>query len=95
MSLLSIQDVTRLLQSISGWSADAGYKKILKEFKFKEFLESIQFVNEAARIAEEEGHHPDLHISYNVVLVELSTHAIGGLSLSDFIMAAKIDEISL
>lgn len=65
--------------------------KISKEFKFKDFIGAINFVDKIAGIAEEEGHHPDIHINYNKVLFELSTHAIGGLSENDFIMAAKID----
>jgi 4a-hydroxytetrahydrobiopterin dehydratase len=65
--------------------------KISKEFKFKDFIGAINFVNHIAEIAEEESHHPDIHINYNKVLIELSTHAIDGLSENDFIVAAKID----
>lgn len=68
-------------------------KKIKKEFKFKNFLEAIEFLNKIAKIAEQENHHPDIHIYYNRVLVELWTHEIGGLSENDFILAAKIDEL--
>lgn len=92
---LAISEVERLLNDVKGWSASKDFKKISKQFVFKEFIDSIHFVNEAARIAEEEGHHPDLTINYNKVAVELSTHAIGGLSLNDFILAAKIDQISI
>ena len=68
--------------------------KISKKFKFKDFKLAIDFVNQVAKIAEDEGHHPDIHvIDYNKVIIELWTHAIGGLSQNDFIMAAKIDEI--
>jgi 4a-hydroxytetrahydrobiopterin dehydratase len=63
----------------------------MKEFKFVDFIGAINFVNLVADIAEEEGHHPDIHIFYNKVRLELSTHAIGGLSENDFILAAKID----
>jgi 4a-hydroxytetrahydrobiopterin dehydratase len=65
--------------------------KISKEFKFKDFIGAINFVNNVAEIAESEGHHPDIKINYNKVLLELSTHAIGGLSENDFILAAKIN----
>lgn len=65
--------------------------KISKEFKFKDFIGAINFVNNIAELAESEGHHPDIHINYNKVLLELSTHAVGGLSENDFILAAKID----
>lgn len=73
------------------WILDAEAKKISKEFKFKDFIGAINFVEKVAGIAEEEGHHPDIHIYYNKVVFELWTHAIGGLSENDFIMAAKID----
>ena len=66
-------------------------KKIKRTFKFKTFREGIEFVNRVADIAEEENHHPDIHILYTKVTLELTTHAIGGLSENDFIMASKID----
>jgi 4a-hydroxytetrahydrobiopterin dehydratase len=70
----------------------AGKKKIIREFKFGDFKAAMGFVNEVAAVAEAEGHHPDIYIFYNLVRLELSTHAIGGLSENDFIMAAKIGE---
>lgn len=68
--------------------------KIEREFKFKDFKEAMVFVNKVAEIAEGEGHHPDMEIKYNKVEIELSTHAIHGLSENDFIVAAKIDKLS-
>lgn len=68
-------------------------KSIEREFKFKNFKESMAFVNKVAEIAEEEGHHPDTYIFYNRVRLQLSTHAIGGLSTNDFIVAAKVDRL--
>lgn len=68
-------------------------KKIEKKFKFKDFKEAMSFVNKVADLAEEQGHHPDIEISYNKVKIELTTHAIGGLSTNDFVMAAKIETI--
>lgn len=66
--------------------------RISKEYKFKDFIGAVNFINLVADIAEEEGHHPDLLIhDYNKVLVTLSTHAIKGLSENDFILAARID----
>jgi len=64
-----------------------------RHFTFKDFAETMTFVNKVAAIAEAEGHHPDLTVSYGGVTVELMTHAIGGLSENDFIVAAKIDEL--
>ena len=74
-----------------GWTLDEKAQRISKEFKFKDFIGAINFVERVADIAEMEGHHPDIHIYYNRVLLELWTHAIGGLSENDFIVAAKID----
>jgi 4a-hydroxytetrahydrobiopterin dehydratase len=68
--------------------------KIEREFKFKDFKEAMTFVNGVAEIAEGEGHHPDMEIKYNKVEIELTTHAIHGLSENDFIVAAKIDKLS-
>ena len=68
-------------------------KKIRREVPFENFKRGMAFANQIAVIAEQEGHHPDLCIHYHQVDVELTTHAIGGLSENDFIMAAKIDEL--
>lgn len=68
-------------------------KKIKREFKFKDFKEAIAFVNKVAEIAEEQGHHPDIHNFYNKVVLELWTHAIGGLHENDFVMAEKVNQI--
>ncbi|MFC1703799.1 4a-hydroxytetrahydrobiopterin dehydratase [Candidatus Omnitrophota bacterium] len=80
------------LAKVLGWELVEG-TKIKKEFKFKKFLDSIAFVNKIADIAEAEGHHPTITIIYNKVKITLSTHAIGGLSENDFIIAAKIDRL--
>lgn len=68
-------------------------KKIRHEFKFKDFKEAMEFVNKIADLAEEEGHHPNIHIYYNKVVIDLTTHAVKGLSENDFILAAKIEAI--
>lgn len=68
-------------------------KKIQRKFKFKDFKKAMEFVNKVADLAEEEGHHPDISIHWNRVTLTLWTHAIGGLSENDFIMAAKINEL--
>ena len=81
--------VESLLTQVSGWSLHG--KWISKEFKFKNFVVAMKFVNRVADIAEQEGHHPDIHIHYNLVRFDIWTHAIDGLSENDFILAAKID----
>jgi 4a-hydroxytetrahydrobiopterin dehydratase len=67
--------------------------KISKEFLFVNYRHTMDFVNRVANLAEEEGHHPDMHVYYARVVIELWTHAINGLSENDFIMAAKIDRL--
>ena len=85
------QEVERLLGQIPGWSFSG--KWITKEFQFKNFVEAMKFLNQVAALAEEEGHHPDIHIHYNKVSLDIWTHAIDGLSENDFILAAKIDNL--
>lgn len=70
-----------------------GNKKLHREFKFRDFVKTMGFVNQVALIAQAEDHHPDLQVSYSKVVIELSTHAVDGLSENDFILAAKIDEL--
>ena len=84
-------DIDEHLKEVSGWTQKEN--KIERLFKFADFKEAISFVNKVADIAEAEGHHPDIHISYSKVTITLWTHAVGGLSLNDFILAAKIDEV--
>ena len=79
------------LSSLTGWTLSDDGKSIRKEYKFKNFKEVIAFFNKIAQVSEAENHHPDLMIGYSRVRAELSTHAIGGLSENDFIVAAKFD----
>ena len=66
-------------------------KKLLKEYIFENYRDSMDFVNSVANLAEEEGHHPVMHVFFGRVVIELWTHSIDGLSENDFIMAFKID----
>jgi len=87
-------EAKKQIEKLPGWKLSADSKKIRKEWVVKEFMTAINFFNEIARIAEAEDHHPDLHLTgYRNVAVELSTHAIGGLSENDFILAAKVDQL--
>lgn len=70
-----------------------GTHRIHRMFTFKNFKEAISFINKIAGLAESEGHHPDIKIVYNKVNLDLFTHAVGGLSENDFIMAAKVSKI--
>lgn len=74
------------------WHVQEG-KKIRRELKFVNFVQTMEFVNKVADLAESEGHHPDLYIGYGYCTIELWTHAINGLSENDFIVAAKVDEL--
>ncbi len=82
-----------MLEQVEDWALVDDAHLLAKQFVFKNFKETMVFVNSVAALAEEEGHHPDLTVSYGNVMVELMTHAIGGLSENDFILASKIDKI--
>ena len=83
-----------MLDAVPGWKKTEGdIDKIQKLFKFKNFKESMIFVNKVAELAEGQDHHPDIFIHWNEVTLTLYTHAINGLFDNDFIVAAKIDEI--
>ena len=86
-------EATALLTHLKGWTLAKDFKKISKKFTFNNFVEAMEFANKITPVAESEGHHPDLSIGWGRVEVELTTHAIGGLSENDFILAAKIDKI--
>ncbi len=84
------------LKQTTGWSLSGDAKTISKECVAKNFMVAVNFINKVAQIAEMENHHPDVHLtSYRNLRIDLSTHAIGGLSENDFIMAAKINELPI
>jgi 4a-hydroxytetrahydrobiopterin dehydratase len=91
---MSPEEIKKYSKEVPAWVVFSDHKKISREFKFKDFKEAMKFVNKVAEIAESEGHHPDIHIFYNRVNIELWTHAVNGLSENDFILAAKIDAIN-
>jgi 4a-hydroxytetrahydrobiopterin dehydratase len=87
-------DQNRYFNELNGWElVRQGTHLIRKEIKFKKYLDEIRFVSEVGALADAEDHHPDMHVFYKKVVVELSTHAVGGLSVNDFIVAAKIDKL--
>ena len=90
------EEAERLLGELPGWHLVDGDSRIRGNWIARDFVSAMNFLHHVARLAEEEGHHPDLHlVGYRNVTVELTTHAIGGLSENDFILAAKIDELSI
>ncbi len=90
---LDDRQVNGLLVQVPGWSL-AG-SEIRREFKLKDFRQAMELVNSVAAIANEQDHHPDIHISYNRVTIVLTTHKIGELSMNDFILAARIGLLPL
>ena len=88
----SREKAEEMLKEIPGWELSEDGKSISKKYRFRDFKEALAFIDKAGKIAEEEGHHPDMHLTqYKFVTVGLYTHAINGLSQNDFILAAKID----
>lgn len=91
---LTREEAEILLRQVPEWHLNETATQIEREFAFKNFKEAITFADDVGEIAEEEEHHPDLYVSWGKVKVELSTHAVKGLSENDFILAAKINELS-
>lgn len=91
---LSPEQVRNLLGTIPAWQLVGDGKRIRREWRVRDFLEGMAFFERIAQIAQAEDHHPDLHlVGYRNVTVEIWTHAVGGLTENDFILAAKIDEV--
>ena len=88
------KQITDNLSKLNSWSVNDEQKMIYKKFNFKTFKQALNFTNKVGEIAEVEGHHPDISLGWGYSLVMLHTHAIQGLSINDFIIAAKIDEIT-
>lgn len=91
---VSQAEAVEQLENLPGWKLTAEGKRIRKDWTVKNFMAGLRFFQEVAAVAEDEGHHPDLHLEgYRKVWIEIWTHAIGGLSANDFILAAKIEEL--
>ena len=90
----SLAEAQAQLTKLTGWRLTFDGQRIRKDWVVKNFMAGIDFFNRVAQVAEDEGHHPDLHLEgYRKVAIEIYTHAIGGLSENDFILAAKIDQL--
>ncbi len=81
------------LEQIPGWNLTENRLGIVRTFKFKNFENTMSFINAMAEMAEQQGHHPDFSAGYNYCEIRFTTHAIGGLSENDFICAAKINQL--
>ena len=91
-----ISEIHKYQKKVDGWNITENDKNIFfleKDFKFKNFIESQNFVNAVGKISEEESHHPDIIFGWGYAKIKITTHAIKGLSENDFILAAKIDKI--
>ena len=88
------KQISANLSKLNSWSVNDEQKMIYKKFNFKTFKQALNFTNKVGEIADLEGHHPDISLGWGYSLVMLHTHAIQGLSINDFIIAAKIDEIT-
>jgi len=94
----SKEEIDEYLKYLTDWKVQINEKKafyLSRVYKFSDFEKSLEFINKLSSIAEEEGHHPDLKFGWGYAEVNIFTHAINGLSLSDFILASKIDMISV
>jgi 4a-hydroxytetrahydrobiopterin dehydratase len=92
----SLEESRGQLKQLRGWQLTEDGKRIQKKWTVKNFMAGMDFFNRIAEVAEDDNHHPDLHLEgYRNVRIELWTHAIGGLSENDFILAAKIDQLSV
>jgi len=92
-----ISEIHKYQKKIDGWNIIKNKKNVFfleKNFKFKNFLDSQNFAVNVGKISEEEGHHPDINFGWGYVKINITTHAIEGLSENDFILAAKIDQIT-
>ena len=90
-----ISEIHKYQKKVDGWDLIKNEKNVFflkKEFTFKNFIKSQEFVNQVGKISEEEGHHPDISFGWGYAKVTITTHAIEGLSENDFILAAKIDK---
>jgi 4a-hydroxytetrahydrobiopterin dehydratase len=96
VSPLSPEQVRAMLSAVPNWQLSDDGKGIRRSWRAQDFMAALEFFAAVGKIAEAEDHHPDLHLTgYRNVLLELSTHAIGGLSENDFILAAKIDRLPI
>ena len=91
-----ISEIHKYQKKVDGWDVIKNDNKIFylnKKFRFKNFLESQNFINKVSEVSENEGHHPDILFGWGYAEIKITTHAIEGLSENDFILAAKIDQL--
>ena len=92
-----ISEIHKYQKKVDGWDISKDKKEnffLNKKFNFKNFIESQEFINKVGKISEDEGHHPDISFGWGYAEIKITTHAIEGLSENDFILAAKIDQLT-
>ena len=90
---LTFDGANTMLSQLPNWNANKTTQFIERTFRFRNYYETMAFVNAVAWIAHQEDHHPDMEVGYNRCVVRYTTHAVNGLSENDFICAAKIDKL--
>ena len=91
MAKLTSDEWRLLLPQLNGWHVEG--KMLTQTFKYPDFVQSLAMANKIGQLAEAEGHHPDLHIAWGMLKVDIWTHKVDGLTESDFVLAAKIDRL--
>ena len=91
---LKPEEISKYLSQLDGWSVNNEQEMIFKKFNFKNFKKALEFTNLVGNIAEFEKHHPDISLGWGYSIVMLHTHAIKGLSVNDFVLALRIDELN-
>ncbi len=93
---LSAAEAKDLVVGLEGWEISSDFRQVSRSWTVKNFMAGIDFFNKVAALAEEEGHHPDIHLEgYRHVTIVLWTHAVGGLTENDFVLAAKINRLPI
>lgn len=90
---LAGEQLDEMMAKVSQWQLADDRKMIRRTYKFADWAGAAQFVDRVALLSDQQGHHPDIHLSWGKVVIELTTHKIGGLSENDFILAAKIEQM--
>ena len=91
---LKPEEISNYLSQLDGWSVNDEQEMIFKKFNFKNFKKALEFTNLVGNIAEFEGHHPDISLGWGYSIVMIHTHAIKGLSVNDFVLALRIEELN-
>jgi 4a-hydroxytetrahydrobiopterin dehydratase len=89
VTLLSLEERAQLLLEVPGWELQG--ENLIREYRFKDYYQTMAFVNAVAWIAHQQDHHPDMQLGYNRVKITYNTHSVGGISINDFICAARVN----